>query len=265
MRRDFVERVLQSNLDRGVLTLDSSILAVCAGNADEALFADLGFTNVTLTNIDVVTGNAMHGTQNESTAWRAADVQALDFDDQSFDLAFVSDGLHHCRSPHRAVTEMYRVARRGVLVIESRDSLAMRAAVKLGLTWHYEFNPRLLSTRTNGGVDFGPVPNYVYRWTEREFEKLLCTYDPEHDLRFCYYHDLALPGRMATNPVLSTARAVFRAVMPRQGNSFGLLALRGELKPYLEGSDEGGYVLRASVADPTVQRASASTRSRPRV
>ena len=31
--------------------------------------------------------------------WSYQDAQALSFDDRSFDWVFVSEGLHHCRSP----------------------------------------------------------------------------------------------------------------------------------------------------------------------
>ncbi len=50
----------------------------------------------------------------------------------------VHAGLHHCGSPHRALLEMYRVARKAAVVFEARDSLMMRSAVALGFTNDFE-------------------------------------------------------------------------------------------------------------------------------
>ena len=45
--------------------------------------------------------------------WELADAEALPYEDDAFDWAVISAGLHHCRSPHAALLELYRVARRG--------------------------------------------------------------------------------------------------------------------------------------------------------
>jgi hypothetical protein len=44
------------------------------------------------------------------------------------------------KSPHRALLEMYRVARKCVIAFESRDSLLIRTAVRFGLMLDYELN-----------------------------------------------------------------------------------------------------------------------------
>jgi ubiquinone/menaquinone biosynthesis C-methylase UbiE len=43
------------------------------------------------------------------------DAENLSYDDRAFDLVVVHAGLHPCYSPHRALLEMYRVARRCVV------------------------------------------------------------------------------------------------------------------------------------------------------
>ena len=45
---------------------------------------------------------------------------------------------HHCHSPHRGLLEMYRVARRGVLAFEPRDTRLVRLGVRLGFGQEYE-------------------------------------------------------------------------------------------------------------------------------
>ena len=104
------------------------MLVVAGGGADRDAFLAAGFENVTISNIDDSGADDAYAPY----AWSYADAEALPFDDGSFDWAVVSAGLHHCASPHRALLELYRVARRGLLAIESRDSLLMRLALRLG-------------------------------------------------------------------------------------------------------------------------------------
>ncbi len=265
MRCSFVVGLLNRLLDQGVIDRAQSTVAVCAGESDKRVLADVGFRDVTLTNVDVASGTMLHGSAVTPGSWIEADSHELPFDDGAFDLAFVSDGLHHCRSPHRAVTEMFRVARVGIVVIESRDSLAMRLAEWLTYTDAYEFNGRLLETREQGGVDFGPVPNFVYRWTEREFEKLLSSYDPAHDNQFMYFYGLHLPERLRGVRLAKLAASLVTAVSPQQGNTFGMVALKGPVKGYLTGAEDG-LRLRDDVRGPQVQRSSASpSRKRHRI
>src|SRR5262245_12517528 len=83
------------------------VLVVCGGSLDEQVFALTGFPNVTVTNLDDADANVRQDAEN------------LSYDDGSFDLVVVHAGLHHCYSPHRALLEMYRVARKCVLAFES--------------------------------------------------------------------------------------------------------------------------------------------------
>ena len=105
-------------------------------------------------------------------------------EDSSYDYCVAHASIHHSSQPHRAITEMYRVAK-GILLIESNDSLLMRIAVKLKLAEEYE-----VSAVKNGstGVDETYIPNYVYRWTEREIEKLIKSFKPNlnHEIIFKY-------------------------------------------------------------------------------
>ena len=49
---------------------------------------------------------------------RQMDAEALDVPDNSYDIVLVQDGLHELRRPVLGLTEMLRVARRAVIVIE---------------------------------------------------------------------------------------------------------------------------------------------------
>ncbi len=135
VRQNFVRDVLQRLIAARKLNTEDKLLAVCAADAELDLFLSLGFRDVTLSSLGSSVSN---GDAVGSASIVPQDAMNLEYPDGAFDFTFVSDGLHHCDSPHRALLEMYRVARKGVIVFESRDSLAMRLAARLGLTGDYE-------------------------------------------------------------------------------------------------------------------------------
>jgi hypothetical protein len=80
---------------------------------------------------------------------------------------------------------MYRVARKTAIAFESRDSLLMRIAVKLGFTMDYETD--CVTPDGKGGVAESGIPNFVYRWTEREVWKAIATFDPARKPRIEFF------------------------------------------------------------------------------
>jgi SAM-dependent methyltransferase len=194
MRRPFVDRLL-AELELG----DASVLAVCAGEPEREVLPQAMLT-------DIRTGTDAH---------------ELPFPDGSFDWAFVSDGLHHCSQPHRALTEMWRVARVGVIAVEASDNPATRLAVRFGLTQNYELESVAGNDGRFGGVDDTAVPNYIYRWTEREFEKTLRSFDPTGPIRFRYFYALSVPERFG--PLRKLARPA-GVLLRRNVNTFAMVA-----------------------------------------
>ena len=67
-----------------------------------------------------------------------ADAETLPFRSRSFDVVAVHDGLHHLDDPYRAIREMARVAREGVLILEPARAAITRLAVSLGLAEEVE-------------------------------------------------------------------------------------------------------------------------------
>ena len=173
----------------------------------------------------------------------AAGRRGLTYDDESFDLAVISAGLHHCASPHRALLELYRVAGKGVLALEARDSAFMRAALRLGVVDEYELTAVADNDFASGGVRNSPVPNYVYRWTEREVRED----DPVGASRAAA-RVRVVPragaagvgaralgqGRAGSSPP-APLRLVTR-VFPKQANLFAFAVFRGELQPWMRDS-----------------------------
>jgi SAM-dependent methyltransferase len=168
---------------------DRSILVVCGGEFDRDTLLGEGYTAVTISNLD----ERVRGDEFAPYAWSFQDAEALSFPDGAFDYCIVHAGLHHCASPHRALLEMYRVARRGVLAFEARDSLLMRVAVRTGRVPLYEAAAVRSHNFRFGGVRNSCVPNYIYRWTESEVEKTIASYAPQAPHRICYYHGLRIP------------------------------------------------------------------------
>jgi ubiquinone/menaquinone biosynthesis C-methylase UbiE len=239
-------QVIQTLVEKRLLSIEDHILAVCAGPLDRNTFEAAHFKNVLITNLD------HHGgvTEYSPFQWELQDAEYIRRDDDSFDWSVVHAGLHHCASPHRALCEMLRVARKGVIVFESRDSLFLRMAIAFGLTVEYELEPIALSNGTSGGLRNSPIPNYVYRWTEREIEKTVASFLPQYEHEFHYFYGYRVPlQRLSMSPsamrryaarLLKLAVPVLEALLPKQGNEFAFVATKkGKLQPWLEeNSDE---------------------------
>ena len=199
-------------------------------------FRPLGFTNVVVSN-----STRRSPRWCPRARWSYQDAQSLTYDDRSFDWVFVSEGLHHCRSPHRALGEMYRVCREGIVAIEARDSALMRLAVRVGMADAYELAAVTDQGYRTGGLDNTSVPNHVYRWTEAEVVKTLRSYDPTGEPRIEFRYGLRLPTAEATGrrrrlagQIAKPALRLLCALFKRQSNQLGVIARRPtELYPWL--------------------------------
>lgn len=238
-RSSFYRRVLEQLLDEGVIRREMSVLVVAGGPADRDAFYELGFGQVTISNVD----EEVAAEQLAPYAWSYQDAENLEFPDGSFDLAVVSAGLHHCRSPHRALLELYRVARVAALALESRDSALMRIAVKLGAVDDYELAAVAAHGLRSGGVGNTSTPNYVYRWSEREVEKTVASFAPHARHRIRFFREFELPeavveiDRGPRAGALRLARPVvglITRVLPRQANLFAFLVEKPRLPQDLQ-------------------------------
>jgi ubiquinone/menaquinone biosynthesis C-methylase UbiE len=187
--RDFYADTLANLLRRGEISLDDSILVTCGGKVDRDVILSFGFKKVTITNVDRQFGPDVFA----PFSWEFQNAESLTYADSSFDLVISHSGLHHCRSPHRALLEMYRVAGKGVLVFEPRDGFLLRLGVKLGFGQDYELAAVVGNDERCGGVTNSIIPNYVYRWTKREVEKTIRSHAPETRHRLEYFYALRIP------------------------------------------------------------------------
>jgi len=241
-RSGFYRRVLTSLIEDGLLRRDMSVLVVAGGNADSAAFGSVGFEHVTITNLDERQASA----DLAPYSWAFEDAESLTLPDESVDLAVVSAGLHHCRSPHRALLELYRVSRVAVLAIEARDSALMRLGVKVRAVDDYELAAVAAHGLRTGGVANTSTPNFVFRWTEREVEKTIASYAPHarHRIRFFREFEFpdvlasaASPSRRLALRLLEPALGVVTRALPSQANLFAFVIekpqLPRDLQPWL--------------------------------
>lgn len=187
----------------------AKVLVIGAEDNDLEVFRHLGFSDVTLLNLGFRCPALPDG-------WTFAhgDGHSLPFPDEAFDAVVTHATLHHCRSPHRVVLEMYRVAREEVIFIEARDSSLMRLVEFLGITQSYEVTAVFGNGGVRGGVNDTEIPNFVFRWTERELEKTISTYAPHLRHDFSYRYALDLPQTPAALRKLTFSRLLVQALRP---------------------------------------------------
>lgn len=185
-----------------------------------------GYLNVTISNLD----ERVRGDEFAPFVWSFQDAECLSFLDESFDFVIVHAGLHHCASPHRGLLEMYRVARKGILVFEARDSLLMRIGISLKRVPGYELHAVRDNDFRWGGVRNSCVPNFVYRWKEREVEKAIASYSPQAPHRVEFFYGINVPDERVPFHSVNALRWVSTLIkmliilagtaLPKQGNQF---------------------------------------------
>ncbi len=117
------------------------VLVVCAGRGMDAEFFWRRGARVTCADL------SPSSLERCEARFRAAggqvqtvccDAESLPFDDGSFDVCLVYDGLHHLPHPYAALDEMSRVAADGVIVMEPNESSLVRLSRRLGWTTEFE-------------------------------------------------------------------------------------------------------------------------------
>jgi SAM-dependent methyltransferase len=238
----FYAGLLEKLLESGMLRREMSVLVICGTVKDKAVFSELGFTDVTISNLDTRAPTD----EFYPYSWSRQDAEKLDFPDEHFDFIVVNAGLHHCQSPHRALLEMYRVAKKGLMAVEARESLLLKIALGMGLAEEYEVCNVVTEGLEFGGVRNTIVPNYVYRWTEGEVAKTIASYAPHAKHEIMFHYDLKFPFTSLADrhPIyLITALALYPfaklagKLFPKQSNLFAFVIkkpiLPQELFPWL--------------------------------
>jgi ubiquinone/menaquinone biosynthesis C-methylase UbiE len=165
------------------LNKDKSILVLGASSDEAYLFHKSQFKKITLSNINLA---QLKGAEKYNFKKIKIDFRNLyKIKNNSYDYVVVHASIHHTSKPHNILLEMYRIAKLGVLILESNDSFIMRLAVKLNFSEDFEKSALNYKTYV-GGVDGSHIPNYVYRWTEREIKKLFYSYQPDKKINIIF-------------------------------------------------------------------------------
>jgi SAM-dependent methyltransferase len=232
---DFYGEMIGTLLQSGVLHTAMRILVVCGGKVDADVLKRYGFRDVVVSNVD----SRPNRVDFVPYEWCYQDAEHLTYEDGSFDFCLVHSGLHHCYSPHRALIEMYRVARKGLLLFEPYDNLVTRFGVRLKVGQEYEHASTFCNALHHGGVGNTDIPNFVYRFTQQEIIKTINCYAPyaRHDIRFI--HRMRVPWTQLRRRRNKTLYYVIRAAqpalklvetcLPRQSNNFAALVLKPDL------------------------------------
>lgn len=239
-------KTLSTAIKNASIGIEDSILVVCGGNYDRDVLLKLGFKNVTISNLD----SRMVGNEFEPYAWSFQDAEQITLDTDSFDWVLVHAGLHHCYAPHKALLEMLRVGKKGAIVFEAREGLLMKMSTKLGLTPIYEIEAVIGNDLKFGGVSNSHIPNFIYRWKEREIEKLVSSYYPQYkNNTIDFFYNLRLPDervefikspikRLIMNLTFLPLRVLI-VLFPKQSNEFGFIIKKGDqLQDWLAGDIE---------------------------
>ena len=202
----------------GLLPEQWTALVVCGGVGGEGTYlANRGCQSVVVSDFSA---HALEICARRDPRLRTLQLnaEALDLPDNTFDIVLVQDGLHELRRPVLGLTEMLRVARRAVAVIEPHGGIVARM---LGTVWEQH--------EGDDGAG-GSGKNYVFRWNARFLADVARSYlldeaKDVHVIRFWDHNvtirrvaDLAGGGRRG----LLAARATYGlldGVVPWMGNA----------------------------------------------
>ncbi|HEY7174126.1 MAG TPA: class I SAM-dependent methyltransferase [Micromonosporaceae bacterium] len=247
--QDFYAEVIEEFVRAGIISPRMHVLVVCGGKIDRTVLLNKGFDDVVISNVDPRPDAAVFAPYK----WCHQDAEHLTFEDGSFDFCVVHSGLHHCYSPHRALLEMYRVCRKGLLLFEPYDNLVTRVGVRLNIGQEYEHASVVCNDLEYGGVANTSIPNYIYRWTEREISKTINCFEPQAPTDVRFVHKMRIPWvqlRSRRNRSLYYAirlgqpllKLIERCV-PKQSNNFAALVVKPDLPsalhPWLRHDGDG--------------------------
>ncbi len=191
---------------RFIKNKDSQILVLGAGALDRQVFDEIEYKNVTFSNIE---------NSNEKDLNFYENIHDIKIKSNTYEYCIAHACIHHSSRPHSAILELYRVCSKGALIIEANDSLLSKLACKCNLSEEYELSA-VEKNETKGGVDNTNIPNYVYRWTEREITKLMKSYRP--DLKHKIFFDYGYQIKFTQSKIVKFLFDIFFFIFSKQKN-----------------------------------------------
>lgn len=105
------------------------------------------------------------------TNFSCENAEKLSFNDNSFDFVLCKEAYHHFPRPYAALYEMMRVAKKGIVIIEPQDPITKIPLLLAMVNIISKFSQSLIKRVWKNRFSFEPVGNFVYKVSEREFEK----------------------------------------------------------------------------------------------
>jgi SAM-dependent methyltransferase len=179
-RRDQFLAVLRRHLKTCHVDPNEKVLVVGGSWQDAEVLHSAGFQDITLSSFRA----ELEGDRPAGLCLKVRrltlDAERIELEDGSFDCVVAHEVLHHCRSPHKALCEMLRVAGKHILLLEPNDSLSMRVLTWAGFSFPYEIFSVVYHEGMAGGVRDTGIPNFIYRWNANEVRKTVSSYLAEY-------------------------------------------------------------------------------------
>ena len=157
----FYQFLLTEKFRRGVQPLGARLdgwtaLTVCGGSGMDAEF--LAKAGASVISSDISLGAARRTRERArrhgiSIVSIVADIEHLPFRNRSIDLVYVHDGLHHLANPEIGLSEMARVAARGMSITEPARAATTKLAVRLGIAQSREESGNLVARLDPAAVE----------------------------------------------------------------------------------------------------------------
>jgi len=103
--------------------------------------------------------------------YSAQNAESLSFSDNTFDYILCKETYHHFPRPYAALYEMIRVAKKGIVIIEPQDPVTKMPLLLGVLNILTKLNSSFTKKVWKNRFSYEPVGNFVYKISEREFEK----------------------------------------------------------------------------------------------
>ncbi len=98
--------------------------------------------------------------------------EAMSLGDNSVDYILCKETYHHFPRPYAALYEMIRVAREAIVIIEPQDPILKMPLLLFMNNLLARVNDKLIAKVWKNRFSYERVGNFVYKTSEREFEKL---------------------------------------------------------------------------------------------
>jgi ubiquinone/menaquinone biosynthesis C-methylase UbiE len=104
--------------------------------------------------------------------YSAENAEKLSFENNAFDYVLCKESYHHFPRPYMAVYEMLRVAKKGIVIIEPQDPISKMPVLLFMTNILAAIGDHMVGKAWKNRFSYEPVGNFVYKVSEREFEKL---------------------------------------------------------------------------------------------